>query len=91
MVRKAGVFLPFYLLAFVFTLHVASPAYITSTFLAGKIGEGSVGLAYAGASLATLIIFFFIGSLLKKRGASRAVGDYSGIRNELCYHLSHLV
>lgn len=68
MVKKAGVFLPFYLLAFVFTLHVASPAYITSTFLAGKIGEGSVGLAYAGASLATLIIFFFIGSLLKKRG-----------------------
>lgn len=66
--RSAGAFAPFYLLAFIFTLHVASPAYINSTFLAGKIGEESVGLLYAGASLITLIAFFFIGSLLKKRG-----------------------
>jgi len=66
--KSAGTFAPFYLLAFIFTLHVASPAYINSTFLAGKIGEGSVGLLYAGASLITLIAFFFIGSLLKKRG-----------------------
>mgnify|MGYP001607195019 CR=1 FL=1 len=61
-------FLPFYLLAFVFTLHVAAPAYITSTFLSGKIGEGMVGFIYAGASIITLACFFFIGSLLKKRG-----------------------
>lgn len=67
-IKKAGAFLPFYLLAFVFTLHVASPAYITSTFLSGKIGEGAVGLIYAGTSVITLIAFFFIGSLLKKRG-----------------------
>lgn len=67
-VKKAGAFFPFYLLAFVFTLHVASTAYINSTFLSGKIGGGSVGLVYAGASFITLIAFFFIGSLLKKRG-----------------------
>lgn len=66
--KKAGAFLPFYLLTFLFTLHAATPAYVNSTFLAGKIGEEMVGFVYAGASAVTLIAFFFIGSLLKRRG-----------------------
>jgi MFS family permease len=66
--KTASVFLPFYLLAFIFTLHVAVPSYINSTYLAGKVGEVGVGLLFAGASLTTLIAFFFIGTLLKKRG-----------------------
>ena len=66
--RRVGAFLPFYLLVFVFTLHVAAPAYINSTFLSGKIGEGAVGIVYAVASAVTLACFFFISSLLKKRG-----------------------
>lgn len=66
--KTAGVFLPFFLLAFLFTLHNAVPAYVNSTFLSGKLGEGAIGFLYAGASLVTLVAFFFIGALLKKRG-----------------------
>ncbi len=59
-----------YLLSFFYTLHVALPAYVNSTFLASLVPEKFVGIIFTISSLLTIIAFVAIPRLLK------AFGDY---------------
>jgi MFS family permease len=62
-----------YLLAFIFSLHLALAAYVNSTFLSQYIGEHLVGLVYVASSVLTLIIFAYSSSLMKKLGNKKLV------------------
>ncbi len=59
-----------YLLSFFYTLHVALPVYVNSTFLASLVPEKFVGMIYTVSSLLTIVALITIPRLLK------AVGDY---------------
>ena len=49
-----------YLLSFFYTLHVALPAYVNSTFLASLVPEKFVGIIFTISSLLTIIAFVAI-------------------------------
>ena len=66
-----------YLLAFIFSLHLALAAYVNSTFLSQYIGENLVGLIYVISSVFTLIIFASSSSLMKQLGNKKLI--YIGI------------
>ncbi|MEO8637318.1 MAG: MFS transporter [Candidatus Taylorbacteria bacterium] len=57
-----------YLIGFFFSLHIALPAYINSTFLSGFVTERYVGLLYALSSLLTIVSFSMIPRVLSKFG-----------------------
>ena len=57
-----------YIISFLFSLHVAIPAYIGSTFLSNVISEKYVGLIFALASLITLIVLSESSIILKHFG-----------------------
>ncbi len=59
-----------YLLSFFYTLHVALPVYVNSTFLSSLVPEKFVGLIYTVSSLLTIVALIIIPRLLK------AIGDY---------------
>jgi len=59
-----------YLLSFFYTLHVALPVYVNSTFLSTLIPERFIGLIYTSASLLAIISLALIPRLLK------TIGDY---------------
>ncbi|KKW11318.1 MAG: hypothetical protein UY50_C0016G0010 [Parcubacteria group bacterium GW2011_GWA2_49_9] len=59
-----------YLLSFFYTLHVALPVYVNSTFLASLVPERFVGLIFTISSLLTIVALITIPRMLK------AVGDY---------------
>lgn len=59
------------LFAFLFALHVAIPAYITSTFLSNYVGEQAVGIVYTLGAIATIIAFTQLPKLLKYFGNYR--------------------
>ena len=59
-----------YLLSFFFTLHVALPVYVNSTFLATLVPEKLVGLIYTASSILTILALLTIPKML------RAIGDY---------------
>jgi MFS family permease len=69
---QANVFV-LYLLGFLFSLHVALPAYINSTFLSRFVTERFVGLLYAAGSLVTILLFLLIPKILKKFGNYRTM------------------
>ncbi len=54
-----------YIVGLVLAFATALPSYISSTFLAERLGEGKVGLVYAAASLFTLVLLAFGPTLLK--------------------------
>jgi len=57
-----------YLIGFLLGLHVAIPAYITSSFLSQFAPEKWIGVLYAIASLVTIIAFSFLPALLRRYG-----------------------
>jgi MFS family permease len=57
-----------YILGFLFTLHVALPSYINSTYLSQFIGESRVGVVYTLASLLAIACFVGIIGFLKRYG-----------------------
>ena len=59
-----------YFVSFFYTLHVALPVYVNSSFLSTLVSERYVGLIYGSASCITIIALFFIPKLL------RLIGDY---------------
>lgn len=59
------------LFAFLFALHVAIPAYITSTFLSNYVGEQAVGIVYTLGAIATIIAFTQLPKLLGRFGNYR--------------------
>lgn len=60
-----------YIIAFVFTLHIAISAYINSTFIGQTIKESYVGLMYTAASLLTLLLLSNTQVILKYFGNRR--------------------
>ncbi|MFZ2038404.1 MAG: MFS transporter [Minisyncoccia bacterium] len=60
-----------YILGFLFSLQVAIPAYVTSTFLSYLSSEQAVGLIYSFSALITLIAFFVIPTFLRRFGNYR--------------------
>ena len=60
-----------YLLGFLLGLHMALPAYLYSTFLSQFVPERFVGLLFAFASLATILLFTQLPKILK------AVGNFT--------------
>lgn len=61
-----------YLLSFFFTLHVAVPVYINSSFLGILTNPKTVGIIYAAASLLAIIALSVIPRILKSMGDFRA-------------------
>lgn len=59
-----------YLLSFFYTLHVALPVYVNSTFLSTLLPEQFIGLIYTSASLLAIIALALIPRLLE------GIGDY---------------
>jgi MFS family permease len=59
-----------YLLSFFYTLHVALPVYVNSTFLATLVPENLVGTIYTAGSVLTIIALMLVPRMLK------VVGDY---------------
>ncbi len=60
-----------YILGFLFSVHVALPAYINSTFLSNFAPERFVGILYTIGSLLTILAFAFMPYALKKFGNFR--------------------
>jgi len=60
-----------YLLGFMFTIHMALPAYINSTFLSGYATERFVGVIYAVSSIALIIALATIPIFLRRFGNYR--------------------
>ena len=58
-------------LSFLFTLHMALPVYVNSSFLGGVVGERFVGLVYTTASALSIVTFVFIARFLKRFGSRR--------------------
>jgi MFS family permease len=57
-----------FIASFFFSIHLATTSYINSSFLGSLIPGGNVGIFYALASFATILILFFLPSLLKRIG-----------------------
>ncbi len=62
----------FYLISFLLAAQFALPLYVSSTFLAGWVGEERVGLVYVLDSLIGLLFIGVFPLLLQKRGATRS-------------------
>src|SRR3990167_6789531 len=68
--RALSPLLTIYIVSFFYTLHVALPVYVNSTFLATLVAAKYVGLIYTALSLLTIIALLIIPKLL------RLIGDY---------------
>jgi MFS family permease len=62
----------FYLISFLLALQFALPLYVSSTFLAGWIGEAQVGLVYALDALVGLLFLAIFPSMVRRFGALRS-------------------
>jgi MFS family permease len=56
---------------FLFTLHIAVPAYVDSSYLSLFSNQNTVGLIYMAAAAITVLCFFFIYRVLKRYGDYR--------------------
>ena len=65
--KQSNIFV-IYLLGFLFTLHVALPSYVTSTFLARFTSENFVGIMYTLSALLTIGAFTIVPRVLRKFG-----------------------
>lgn len=70
--RRPNPLIFIYLLSFFFTLHIAVPVYINSSFLGVLTNPKMVGFIYAGASLLSIVALYFIPRVLKQIGDFRA-------------------
>jgi MFS family permease len=61
----------FYILSFLFTLHIALSAYVNSTFLTKFIDEKYVGLIYTFASIITIVLLSQSTNILRHLGNKR--------------------
>ncbi len=59
------------LLGFIFTMHLALPVYISSTFLSGFANESVVGLIYTLSSILTILGLVYFSQILRKIGNYR--------------------
>lgn len=62
-----------YILSFIFSLHIAIPAYINSTFLTNFIEEKFVGILYTIASVLTLILLSKSSTFLQNFGNKKSI------------------
>lgn len=62
-----------YVLSFLFTLHMAIPAYVNSTFLSYIISEKYVGILYTISFIVTLILLSKSSNILKSFGNRRLI------------------
>lgn len=62
-----------YIIGFLFALHLALPAYITSTYLSNYATEQWIGLLYTLASLLTIFSFALVPYILERFGNYRTV------------------
>jgi MFS family permease len=62
-----------YILAFIFTLHIALSAYANSSFLALNVGTKYVGVLYTFASILTLLLLSNTSTILKYFGNRKLV------------------
>ncbi len=62
-----------YILAFIFTLHIALSAYANSSFLALNVGTRYVGILYTIASILTLLLLSNTSTILKYFGNRKLV------------------
>jgi len=62
-----------YLLGFLFTLHAALPAYISSTFLSHFVTERLVGVLYIISAIITILLFALVPKILRKFGNYRTM------------------
>lgn len=69
-------------LGFVFSLHLSLVSFINSTFLSSFIGETSVGIVYALASVSSILALLFIPKILKQLGGYKFI-LYSSILSAL--------
>ncbi|MCR4330966.1 MAG: MFS transporter [Patescibacteria group bacterium] len=68
-----NVFYVLYLLGFIFTVHMALPAYINSTFLSEYATERLVGIIYAISSIGIIIALAIIPIFLRRFGNYRVI------------------
>lgn len=68
--RTLSPLITIYIVSFFYTLHVALPVYVNSTFLETVVSEKQVGLIYTAFSVLTIIALILIPKLL------RLIGDY---------------
>ena len=68
--KSSGAFI-IYILGFLFALHATLPIYINSSFLSSISIEKFVGIIYSVGSIATILCFFAVPSILRKFGGQR--------------------
>src|SRR3989344_5062798 len=68
--KSSGAFV-IYVLGFLFALHATLPIYINSSFLSSISIEKFVGIIYSVGSIATILCFFAVPSILRKFGGQR--------------------
>ena len=83
--RGLSPLLTIYVVAFFYTLHVALPVYVNSTFLATLMSEKYVGLVYGIASVLTIFALILIPKLLK------LVGDYFATLFFIVFEIAALI
>lgn len=69
--KSSGAFV-IYILGFLFALHATLPIYINSSFLSSLSTEKFVGIIYSIGSIATILSFLAVPSILRKFGDYRA-------------------
>lgn len=69
--KSSGAFV-IYILGFLFALHATLPIYINSSFLSSLSTEKFVGIIYSIGSIATILSFLAVPSILRKFGGYRA-------------------
>ena len=79
-----------YLLSFFFTLHVAVPVYINSSFLGILTSPARVGIIYSVASLLAIIALYFIPRVLKSVGDFRATLIFLAAETAIFFGLATL-
>jgi len=62
-----------YTLGLFLGLHSSIPMYANSEFLASFLGEGAVGIVFSVASLAALLVLFYLPRILKRLGAYKTI------------------
>lgn len=70
--KQSSIFV-IYLLGFLFTLHVAMPSFMSSTFLARFTSENFVGIMYTLSALLTIGAFVIVPRILRKFGNYRTI------------------
>src|SRR3989338_658881 len=79
-----------YLLSFFFTLHIAVPVYINSSFLGVLSSPARVGIIYSDASPLPIFTLYFIRRFLKSVGDFRATLNFLAAETATFFGLATL-